>query len=75
MRRARDGAGSIAFVPRLRYRFVLKQDAVDAAEKGEENHDLDNPDPRRNLHRPRDQRLSAGRVLSKPFRLLCAAGT
>jgi hypothetical protein len=25
--------------------------------------DLDNPDPRRDLHRTRDQRLSAGRVL------------
>src|SRR5215813_2717385 len=27
---------------------------------------LDNPDSRRNLHRPRDQRLSAGRVLITP---------
>jgi coenzyme PQQ precursor peptide PqqA len=25
MRRARDGTGSIAFPPRLRYRFALKQ--------------------------------------------------
>ena len=27
------------------------------------NHGLDNPDSRRNLHRPGDQRLLAGRVL------------
>src|SRR5580704_1050247 len=27
------------------------------------DHGVDNSDPRRNLHRPRDQRLSAGRVL------------
>ncbi len=33
MRRARDGPGSIAFLRRLRYRFLLKQDAVDAAGK------------------------------------------
>jgi coenzyme PQQ precursor peptide PqqA len=33
MRHARDGAGSIAFPPRLRYRFALKQHAVDAAGK------------------------------------------
>jgi hypothetical protein len=32
------------------------------------DHGVDNSDPRRNLHRPRDQRLSAGRVLIRyPF--------
>jgi hypothetical protein len=30
---ARDGPGSIAFARGLRYRFILKQDAVDAAGK------------------------------------------
>src|ERR1700749_4833411 len=36
----------------------------------EECHGLDHPDPRRDLHRPRDQRLSAGRVLiRRPFGL------
>jgi len=29
----------------------------------EEEHGLDNPDPRRNLHWPWDQRLSPGRIL------------
>jgi len=29
----------------------------------ETDHGLDNPDSRRNLHRPRDQRLPSGRVL------------
>ena len=34
------------------------------------NHGLDHPDPRRNLHRPRDQRLSAGRILTLDFLVL-----
>jgi hypothetical protein len=33
----------------------------------EECHGLDHPDSRRDLHRPRDQRLSAGRVLIRRF--------
>jgi hypothetical protein len=33
-------------------------------------HGLDNPDPGRDLHRPRDQRLSARRILTLDFVVL-----
>ncbi len=36
------------------------------------NHGLDHPDPRRNLHRPRDQRLSPRRILILDFLVLGA---
>jgi len=38
-------------------------DNVDKTTDGRNDHGLDNADPRRNLHRPRDQRLPPCRVL------------
>jgi hypothetical protein len=42
--------------------FELRLNAAGILEEERDN-GLDHPDPRRNLHRPRDQRLSAGRNL------------
>ena len=41
-------------------RFCVRFGTNDCQRK---HHGLDHPDPRRDLHRPRDQRLSAGRIL------------
>ena len=59
----RPGCGS-HFAPIL-YAAVEEPEST-----AEEHHGLDDPDPRRNLHRPRDQRLSARRILTLDFLVL-----
>ena len=46
-----------------------------AAQSRERSNGLDHTDPRRNLHRPRDQRLPAGRVLIPTLSRLVLDGT
>src|SRR6266568_8299995 len=61
---------------RLRFRRILGS-AVSAAIRviKEMNYGLDHPDSRRNLYRPGDQRLPAGRVLIAPSLCCIARGT
>ena len=47
---------------------VCNQNSARVVKNLRKHHDLDNPDPRRDLHRHGDQRLSAGRILTGRFR-------
>ena len=43
---------------------------IEFTNSAEKTHGLDDPDPGRDLHRPRDQRLSASRILTLDFLVL-----